>query len=159
LTQIDEYKDKEIYNLGNQEKLNDIYLKKVKSSNNLINLQNYIPQSHESPKKTQTKLQPGSKKPYEESNIKIKEIEREREIITENNNYSQLHNQNMSSYREGRSVYLNFGRLCDERERDDGSKSPRLINTNYINQNNITNICQNKIVIRNIETNVNKIFN
>ena len=40
-----------------------------------------------------------------------------RENIVENHT-------NMSTLREGRSVFLNLGRLCEERE--DRSKSPKL---------------------------------
>ena len=63
-----------------------------------------------------------------------------RENIVENHT-------NMSTLREGRSVFLNLGRLCEERE--DRSKSPKLYN-----QNNITHLSQNKGVIKNIELNV-----
>jgi len=122
LTQIDEQKGN--YNLENQEKLNDlndIYLKKVKSSKNLPNYQNNISQLNQ----------------------------------TAMNNLNMNFN-NMSTLREGRSVYLNFGRLCDERDDRSKSRSPKLFNNN--NQNNITNISQNKGVIKNIETNVRKKF-
>lgn len=53
---------------------------------------------------------------------------------------------NMSTLREGRSIYLNLGRLCEER--DDRSKSPKL------NANNMTAFSTNKGVIKNIESNV-----
>ena len=77
-----------------------------------------------------------------------------RENIVDNHN-------NLSTLREGRSVYLNLGRLREEI--DDRSKSPGYQNlnnlTNYQNQNNMTNLSQNKGVIRNIETNVKKKLN
>jgi hypothetical protein len=70
-----------------------------------------------------------------------------RENIVEN------HNQiNMSTLREGRSVYLNFGRLCEDR--DERSKSPKI----YNNLNNVTHLSQNKGMIKNIESNVKKII-
>jgi hypothetical protein len=66
-----------------------------------------------------------------------------RENIIENHNKI-----NMSTLREGRSVYLNLGRLCEER--DERSKSPKLHN----NLNNVTHLSQNKGMIKNIESNV-----
>jgi hypothetical protein len=166
LTQIDEYKNKGNFNLGNQEKLNDLYLKKVKSSKNLANIQNNISsyKLNQTNILNQKQIPTKSKNKFNESTSKKREIELEKDIYkerdTENNNYLQYYSKNMSTYTEGRSVYLNFGRLCDviERERDDRSQSPKLINNTYINQNNINNISQNKTVIRNIELNVIKFF-
>lgn len=55
---------------------------------------------------------------------------------------------NISCIKEGKSLYLNLGRLYDEKELE-RSKSPTLIN-----QNNVSHLSTNKEVIKNIETNV-----
>lgn len=71
-----------------------------------------------------------------------------RETITENNQ------NNISGIREGKSVYLNLGRLYDEKDIDNNrSKSPRLVN-----QHNVSHLSTNKGVIKNIETNVIEFF-
>ncbi len=67
-----------------------------------------------------------------------------RETIAENNNKN-----NISGIREGKSVYLNLGRLYDEKDGDNRSKSPKLFN-----QHNVSHLSMNKGVIKNIETNV-----
>jgi hypothetical protein len=66
-----------------------------------------------------------------------------RETITENNN------NDISGIREGKSVYLNLGRLYDEKDGDNRSRSPKLVN-----QHNVSHLSMNKGVIKNIETNV-----
>lgn len=122
LTQIDE--NKSGFKIENQEKLNNMYLKKVKSSKNVPNLQ--------------------------QNNNNVSQLNHTANIFGETplkENLFENYASNLSTLREGRSVYLNFGRLCDER--DDRSKSPKLTN-----QNNITHLSQNKGVIKNIETNV-----
>jgi len=66
-----------------------------------------------------------------------------RETITENNI------NDVSGIREGKSVYLNLGRLYDEKDVDNRSRSPKLVN-----QHNVSHLSMNKGVIKNIETNV-----
>jgi hypothetical protein len=147
LTQIDE--NKGIFNLENKDKLNDMYLKKVKSSKNLINVNNNL-----SPSPLLNLTQTGNGNIFSDTiNVRENLMENTNNFNHNTNNnlllQMQMQTQNMSTYREGRSVYLNFGRLCDDRDDRDRSKSPRLIN-----QNNLTNISHNKGVIKNIETNV-----
>jgi len=63
-------------------------------------------------------------------------------------NINEHNNNDVSLIKEGKSIYLNLGRLYDDKE-NDRSKSPRLIN-----HNNVSHISMNKGVIKNIETNV-----
>lgn len=74
-----------------------------------------------------------------------------RETITENNN-------NISGIKEGKSVYLNLGRLYDERDGDNNYNNNNIINRSkspkLVNQHNASHLSMNKGVIKNIETNV-----
>lgn len=57
-------------------------------------------------------------------------------------------NNNISTIKEGKSLYLNLGRIYDDKD-NDRSKSPQLMNLN-----NVSTLSTNKGYIKNIESNV-----
>ena len=57
-------------------------------------------------------------------------------------------NNNISTIKEGKSLYLNLGRIYDDKD-NDRSKSPQLMNLN-----NLSTLSTNKGYIKNIESNV-----
>jgi len=81
-----------------------------------------------------------------------------------NNNYTRFNlaetpnvdlneiNHNVSAIGEGKSIYLNVGRLYEDKEAD-RSKSPI-----FVNPNNASTLSTNKGVIKNLETNVIYIY-
>jgi hypothetical protein len=127
------------YHLENDDKLNMLLLNKVKSSTNLPNFYRSNGLLNAS------NIQKISENYYTNMNqTGFNFVETPiREHINENN---------ISSIKEGKSLYLNLGRLYDDRDID-RSKSPKLVS-----QNNISHLSMNKGVIRNIESNVNFFF-
>lgn len=117
-------------------------LGKMKSSNNLPNFyRNSLLNNSQIPQKFGENTYVGNFIGFNLAETPI------RETITEHNN------NNISGIKEGKSVYLNLGRLYDEKDGDNRSKSPM-----NINQHNVSHLSTNKGVIKNIETNVFKKF-